>query len=183
MEDDKIKGIIEAILYVAGEPLSIPRIAETLQCPEREMRRIVREMETAYGSDGRGLIITRLGDRIQFGTKKEYAPYVEALLMPVQAQTLSQTVLETLSIIAYSQPVTRAEVEAVRGVKCDYSINILLQRNLIREVGRKETVGKPILFGTTEEFMRHFGIRSIKELPPLHIVGSEAYMQDEMVLD
>jgi segregation and condensation protein B len=183
MEEKQIRGAIEAILFVSGDPISIPRIADAIGWPEREVRRIIREMELSALSDGSGLLITRLGDRVQFGTNKEYAPYIEKLLAPVQAQALSQSVLETLSIIAYSQPVTRAEVEAVRGVKCDYSISVLLQRQLICDVGRKDTVGRPILYGTTEEFMRHFGLRSIKELPPLHLEGAFEYKQDEMVLD
>ena len=97
----------------------------------------------------------------------DYAKYVEMLLQPVQKQSLSQAVMETLSIIAYRQPVTKAEIEAVRGVKCDYSVQSLLTKGLIAEVGRKETLGRPILYGTTDAFLRHFCISSVSELPEI----------------
>ena len=102
---------------------------------------------------------------MQLSIRGEYAPYVEALLQPVQKQSLSQAALETLSIIAYKQPVTKADVESVRGVKCDYSLQLLQKRELICEVGRKETLGRPVLYGTTDRFLEHFGLASLEDLP------------------
>ena len=98
--------------------------------------------------------------------RAEYAPYVERLLQPVQQQSLSQAAMETLSVIAYRQPVTKADIEKVRGVKCDYSVQSLLNKGLIQEQGRRETLGRPILYGTTDAFLRHFGIESLDQLPP-----------------
>ena len=115
----------------------------------------------------RGVTVRRYGDHLRMETRAEYAPYVERLLQPVQRQTLSQTAMETLAVIAYRQPVTKGEVEQVRGVKCDYSVQSLLHKGLIREAGRKEALGRPILYATTDRFLEHFGISDIRELPPL----------------
>ena len=118
-------------------------------------------------NDLRGITVKRYGDHIRLETRPEYAPYVERMLQPVQRQSLSQTAMETLAVIAYRQPTTKAEVEQVRGVKCDYSVQSLLQKGLIKEVGRKEALGRPILYATTDRFLEHFGISDIRELPPL----------------
>ena len=115
----------------------------------------------------RGVTVRRYGDHLRMETRAEYAPYVERLLQPVQRQTLSQTAMETLAVIAYRQPVTKGEVEQVRGVKCDYSVQSLLHKGLIKEAGRKEALGRPILYATTDRFLEHFGISDIRELPPL----------------
>lgn len=183
MNDKEMICAIEAILYVTGEPIPISKLAEAFDCPEKEFRRVLRVMEETCQSEERGILISRVGEKIQFCTNKKYSALIENLLHPVQAQSLSQSALETLSIIAYSQPVTRGEIEAVRGVKCDYSIGVLLSHGLIRETGRKDTIGKPVLFGTTDEFMRRFGIKNLKELPPLRLESPGASEQQEMVLD
>ena len=122
-----------------------------------------------YGSelDRRGLRLLRFGAHVQLATRPDYAPYVEKLLQPVQKQSLSQAVMETLAVIAYRQPVTKAEIEQIRGVKCDYSVQSLTAKGLIEEVGRKETLGRPILYGTTDAFLRHFCISSVAELPEI----------------
>ena len=104
---------------------------------------------------------------MQLATRPDYAPYVEKLLQPVQKQSLSQAVMETLAVIAYKQPVTKAEIEQIRGVKCDYSVQSLVSKGLIEEVGRKETLGRPILYGTTDAFLRHFCLSSLSELPEI----------------
>ena len=164
---NQIPQIIEAVLFVAGEPVAIGEIAQALGLTEMELMPVVEEMEHAYQNGQRGVVLRRYGDHLQLATAPEYAPYVERLLQPVQRQTLSQTALETLAVIAYKQPVTKAEVEQVRGVKCDYSVQSLLHKELIREVGRKEALGRPILYGTTDRFLAHFGISDIRELPPM----------------
>jgi len=159
--------IIEAILFVAGEPVRISDLAAALEISELETMRAVEEMERRFDAEKRGIAVRRYGDHLRLETRAEYAPYVERLLQPVQRQSLSQTVMETLAVIAYRQPATKGEVEQVRGVKCDYSVQSLLQKGLIREVGRKEALGRPILYATTDKFLEHFGISDLRELPPL----------------
>lgn len=159
--------IIEAILFVAGEPVKISDLAVALGLGEMETIRAIEEMERQFDRNKRGITVRRYGDHLRLETRAEYAPYVERLLQPVQKQSLSQTAMETLAVIAYRQPTTKGEVEQVRGVKCDYSVQSLLQKGLIKEVGRKETLGRPILYATTDQFLEHFGISDLRELPPL----------------
>ena len=112
-------------------------------------------------------VLKRFGDKVQLATRPLYAGDVLRLLQPVQQQSLSQAAMETLAVVAYKQPVTRAEVEQIRGVKCDYSLQSLMNKGLIRETGRKGTIGRPILFGTTDEFLSHFGLEGLDNLPPM----------------
>ncbi len=162
-----IANIIEAILFVAGEPVAIGDLAAALELSEMETIYALEEMQKRYDTDRRGVVLKRYGDHVRMETRPEYAPYVERLLQPVQRQSLSQTVMETLAVIAYRQPATKGEVEQVRGVKCDYSVQALLAKGLIAEAGRKEALGRPILYVTTDKFLEHFGLSDIRELPPL----------------
>ena len=143
MEPNEIPQILEAILFVAGEPVAVADLAQALEVSEMEIMHAVEELQREC--ERRGVTIHRYGDHLRMETRPEYAPYVERLLQPVQRQTLSQTAMETLAVIAYRQPVTKGEVEQVRGVKCDYSVQSLLHKGLIREAGRKEALGRPIL--------------------------------------
>ena len=165
MEPNEIPQILEAILFVAGEPVAVSDLAQALEVSEMEIMHAVEALEREC--ERRGVTVRRYGDHLRMETRAEYAPYVERLLQPVQRQTLSQTAMETLAVIAYRQPVTKGEVEQVRGVKCDYSVQSLLHKGLIREAGRKEALGRPILYATTDRFLEHFGITDIRELPPL----------------
>lgn len=165
MEPNEIPQILEAILFVAGEPVAVADLAQALEVSEMEIMHAVEALEREC--ERRGVTVRRYGDHLRMETRPEYAPYVERLLQPVQRQTLSQTAMETLAVIAYRQPVTKGEVEQVRGVKCDYSVQSLLHKGLIREAGRKEALGRPILYATTDRFLEHFGISDIRELPPL----------------
>lgn len=165
MELNEIPQILEAILFVAGEPVAVADLAQALEVSEMEIMHAVEALEREC--ERRGVTVHRYGDHLRMETRPEYAPYVERLLQPVQRQTLSQTAMETLAVIAYRQPVTKGEVEQVRGVKCDYSVQSLLHKGLIREAGRKEALGRPILYATTDRFLEHFGISDIRELPPL----------------
>ena len=165
MELNEIPQILEAILFVAGEPVAVADLAQALEVSEMEIMHAVEELQREC--ERRGVTIHRYGDHLRMETRPEYAPYVERLLQPVQRQTLSQTAMETLAVIAYRQPVTKGEVEQVRGVKCDYSVQSLLHKGLIKEAGRKEALGRPILYATTDRFLEHFGISDIRELPPL----------------
>ena len=161
------KGRIEAILFVAGEAVEIRELARALGQDEKAVRRTLHDLESEYDYQQRGFMLKRFGEKVQLATRPLYADDVVRLLQPVQKQSLGQAAMETLAVVAYRQPVTRAEVEQIRGVKCDYSLQSLTNKGLIAEVGRKETIGRPILFGTTDEFLSRFGIESLEDLPPL----------------
>ena len=166
-QEGNLKGRIEAILFVAGEAVTVKELARALQTEEKAVKAELNAIRDEYDYDQRGFLLKRFGDKVQLATRPLYAQDVLRLLQPVQQQSLSQAAMETLAVVAYKQPVTRAEVEQVRGVKCDYSLQSLTAKGLIREVGRKETIGRPILFGTTDEFLSRFGIEGLEELPPL----------------
>lgn len=160
-------GIVEAILFVTGNAVEKKEICRAMEVTEGELEETLDALESGYDFDRRGLRLLRFGAHVQLATRPDYAPYVEKLLQPVQKQSLSQAVMETLAVIAYRQPVTKAEIEQVRGVKCDYSVQSLITKGLIEEVGRKEALGRPILYGTTDAFLRHFCISSLSELPEI----------------
>ena len=160
-------GIVEAILFVTGNAVEKKEICRALEINAEALEETLDALESGYDFDRRGLRLLRFGEHVQLATRPDYAPYVEKLLQPVQKQSLSQAIMETLAVIAYRQPVTKAEIELVRGVKCDYSVQSLVAKGLIEEVGRKEALGKPILYGTTDSFLRHFCISSLSELPQI----------------
>ena len=166
VDQTQLCGIIEAILFVCGTPVAVADIAHSLDMTESELQQAVEMLKETYGLDRRGLQLNQFGGSLQLSIRPEFAPFVEKLLQPIQKQSLSQAALETLSIVAYRQPITKAEIEAVRGVKCDYSVQSLSAKGLIEDAGRKETLGRPILYATTEKFLSHFGIGSLEELPP-----------------
>lgn len=166
-EEGTLKGRIEAILFVAGEAVSIRDLARALQAEEKQIREAVSALKDEYDYEQRGFLLKRFGDKVQLATRPLYAGDVVRLLQPVQQQSLSQAAMETLAVVAYKQPVTRAEVEQIRGVKCDYSLQSLMAKGLIREAGRKDTIGRPILFATTDEFLSHFGLEGLDGLPPM----------------
>lgn len=172
-EEGNLQGKIEAILYVAGEAVPIKELARALNIGMDELNHELDRMKDVYDFEQRGFMIKRFGNQVQLGTRALYAQDVIRLLQPVQQQSLSQAAMETLAVIAYKQPVTRAEIEAVRGVKCDYSLQSLTNKGLITEVGRKDTIGRPILFGTTDAFLSHFGIRNLEDLPPMPSADTE----------
>ena len=161
----ELSKILEAILFVSGEPLQIAALANALEVPELEVSAAADELASDYDYHRRGICLKRFGSHIQLSTRADYAPQIEKLLQPIQKQSLSQAALETLAVVAYKQPVTRLDIEAVRGVKCDYSVQSLVNKGLIEEVGRKEALGRPILYGTTDAFLSHFGLASLEDLP------------------
>ena len=156
----ELAKIIEAILFVSGEPVQLGAVARALEVTELEVSAAADELASDYDYNRRGICLKRFGSHIQLST-----PQIEKLLQPIQKQSLSQAALETLAVVAYKQPVTRLDIEAVRGVKCDYSVQSLMNKGLIEEVGRKETLGRPILYGTTDAFLSHFGLTSLEDLP------------------
>ena len=143
------------------------RLAAAIEQDEQTTRRLVRNMMDKYNAKDRGICIIELEDSFQMCTKKEYYDNLIRVVSQPKKHTLTDSALETLSIIAYKQPVTRLEVEQIRGVKSDYAVNKLLEYNLITELGRLDAPGRPILFGTTEEFLRSFGLSSVDDLPEL----------------
>lgn len=164
MQDERYSAI-ECILFVSGEPVSLVQLQRALDITGIEMNAIIHNMEKQYREEERGIQLYITDDTVQLVSNKKYASYVEELLQPAQTKSFTQAMLETLSIVAYKQPVTRADIEAVRGVRCDYSVSQLLKLGLIRELGRRDSVGRPMMFGTTDAFLRQFGLHSIEELP------------------
>ena len=166
-EGGSLKGRIEAILFVAGEAVGIRDLAKALRVEEKELKETLKKIGSEYDYEQRGFMLKRFGEKVQLATRKLYSEDVLRLLQPVQQQSLSQAAMETLAVVAYKQPVTRAEVEQIRGVKCDYSLQSLMMKGLIQEAGRKDTIGRPILYATTDMFLSHFGIQGLEDLPPL----------------
>ena len=166
-EEGNLQGRIEAILFVAGEAVALKDLARALQMDEETLKAELNRLGDEYDFNQRGFMLKRFGNHVQLGTRPLYADAVVRLLQPVQKQSLTQAAMETLAVVAYKQPVTRAEVEQIRGVKCDYSLQMLIVKGLIQETGRKDTIGRPILYGTTDEFLSHFGLRDLGELPPM----------------
>ncbi len=164
MDLDDLDYVLEALMLVSGEGLRISDITETLGLQRSEIDSSLKRLKRRYGGKS-GIIIQTYGDKIQFASNPKYAESVESVLKPVREKELSNAALETVAIIAYRQPVTRLEVEQVRGVNCDYAIQVLLKHDLIEVKGRKDAVGKPLLFGTTEKFLKRFHIEDINQLP------------------
>ncbi len=169
MELENIAAAVEAVLFVSGDPIERDSLLKALEISAIELAAAVERLEDRLSGPCCGLKLLQFGNKLQLCTRPEYADLVERALTPVRRQSLSGTLLETLSVIAYKQPITKQEVEGVRGVRCDYSVSVLSRLGLIREVGRKETLGHPILYGTTDEFMRHFGLSTLDELPSLNL--------------
>ncbi len=167
VSEGSLKGRIEAILFVAGEAVSLKDLSNSLKISEKALKKELNEISSEYDYEQRGFMLKRFGDKVQLATRPLYAGDIVRLLQPVQQQSLSQAAMETLAVVAYKQPVTRAEVEQIRGVKCDYSLQSLMIKGMIQEAGRKDTIGRPILYATTDLFLSHFGISSLDDLPPL----------------
>ncbi|MBS1480179.1 MAG: SMC-Scp complex subunit ScpB [Christensenellaceae bacterium] len=165
MQYDERFGAIECILFVSGDPVPVIQLQRALGLTDIEMQSTLQSMDELYRREERGIQLYLTEETVQLVSNRKYTDLVLTLLQPVQSRTFSQSMLETLSIIAYRQPVTRADIEAVRGVRCEYAVSQLLKLGMIRELGRKDVVGRPMLFGTTDAFLRHFGLRSISELP------------------
>ena len=151
---------LEAVLFTMGKSVEISRLAQALELSESVTKDLLKELELTYRAANRGIQLLFLEDRVQLCTKAEYYEYLIRIASQPKKHVLSESVLETLSIVAYKQPVTRAEIERIRGVKSDHAINRLLEYELIEEAGRLDAPGRPILFATTEEFLRCFGVSS-----------------------
>lgn len=171
-------GAIEAILFMSQTPLSTTQLADMLQMAADDVSELLEELAERYTHPASGLALVRVEEGYRLGTKGEYASYIEQMYKP-PAQSLSGAALEVLSIIAYKQPVTRGEIEFLRGVQSDRALATLVDRELVKEVGRKDGPGRPILYGTTEHFLVHFGLASISQLPALSMPEREEEVEDD----
>ena len=168
MDKKKAEAIIEAVLFAMGDSVEMSKLVHVLEMEPQQIRNIIDEMNYKYKKEDRGISIIELEDSYQLCTKPELYEYLIKVAKAPRKYVMSDTLLETLSIVAYKQPVTRLEVEKIRGVSCDHAINRLLEFNLIQELGRLDAPGRPLLFGTTEEFLRTFGVKSLGDLPTLN---------------
>jgi segregation and condensation protein B len=165
MELKEIEAVIEGLLFTAGDPLTLEKIAEIIEVDRKTTKLILNNISTNYQNSTRGIMLREIDGSYQLCTRFEHYEYIRKLFEPRQKQALSQAAFETLAIIAYNQPVTRAKIEQVRGVNSDSALIRLIERNLIKEAGRLDSPGKPILYETTDEFLRSFGFKSKSDLP------------------
>lgn len=167
MEEKEIKSIIEALLFIWGDPLSLKDISNILDIEVEKAKEILDSMIDEFNFNRRGLKIIRIKNSYQLSTRPEHYQWISKLCQENNNKSLSTAALETLSIIAYRQPITRNEIEAIRGVRCDKALETLINKDLIEEKGRLDRTGRPIIYGTTDEFLRYFGLENLKDLPPL----------------
>jgi segregation and condensation protein B len=160
-----LQETVEALIFASGEPLSKKDLIDSIpELTTRELNKIIENLKVKYGGES-GVLLLTFNDKVQFSTNQKYGDTLVEVLTPIREKALSQSLLEVLSIIAYKQPITRLEIEEIRSKDPDYALSMLMKINLIEVKGRKEAVGRPILFGTTEEFLRKFQIESIDNLP------------------
>ncbi|GGF08967.1 segregation and condensation protein B [Halobacillus andaensis] len=179
MNNDERKALIEGLLFASGEEgVSKNKLTQIMDCTLRTLNELLESLYKDYESPGRGIKIMESNGTLHLTTKPEHAAYYEQLLNTKGSTRLSQASLEVLAIIAYRQPITRIEIDELRGVKSDRAVQTLVNRGLIEERGRKEAVGRPVLFGTSTAFLTYFGLSSIEELPPI-----EEFREDENVED
>ena len=178
MEIEKLQGIIEAILFTMGESVELGKIAAVIEHDENTTRKIIHNMMDRYEEDNRGIRIIELEDSFQMCTKKETYEYLIRIAKQPKRYVLTEVLLETLSIVAYKQPVTKLEIEKTRGVKSDHAVNKLVEYGLVEEVGRMDAPGRPLLFGTTEEFLRRFSVQSLDELPTINPEQVEHFKEE-----
>ncbi len=177
MDRTKAEAVIEAVLFTMGEAVEIKKLSELIEEKTESTRDILKDMEKRYACEDRGIMLNWLDDSVQLCTKPEMYEYLIKIAKTPKKMQLTDTVLETLSIIAYKQPVTRAEIERVRGVSCDHAINKLIESDRISVLGRLDATRRPLLFGTTEQFLRCFGVKSLDELPEINPVQIEEFKQ------
>lgn len=168
MDEKKQKAILESVLFTMGDSVEIHKLAQVIEADVKYTRKLLEELKSEYEESDRGITITELENSYQMCSKPEFYEYLITIAKAPRKYVLTDALLETLSIIAYKQPVTKVEIDKIRGVSCEHSVNRLLDFELITEVGRLDAPGRPILFGTTEQFLRSFGVSSLTELPELN---------------
>ncbi len=164
MDIEKLDNVLESLLFLSGDALKTDDIAASLELQKSEIKKSVRRLKDKYGGKC-GIQLLEFNGKLQFGTNPDYKEEVESVLNPIKERELSKATLETIAIIAYKQPVTKLEVETVRGVNCDYTMQTLLNLGMIEVVGLKDAIGHPKLYGTTDEFLRRFRLENINQLP------------------
>lgn len=175
MEDREKKAVLEVILFLSGEPVTLSTIKDVIELPEPDIKRLMDELILKYREQNGGLLIVEIANGYQMVTNPEYSEWVKKFKGTQLSTKLSMPALETLSIIAYKQPIIKAEIEQLRGVNSDSAIKTLLEKRLIKVIGRKEAPGRPFLYGTTKEFLKYFGLKDLTELPTLKdLVREEA---------
>lgn len=167
-----IKSAFESMMFTWGEPLDVKTAADVMNINRQEAMECFLELKDEYIQEGRGIVIRQINQSFQFVTREENADYIRRLCTPVKMKKLSQSALEVLAIVAYKQPVTKGEIEAIRGIRCDRVMDGLIKKELVCEKGRADTVGRPILYGTTDVFLKNFGFSSIKDLPEIEDIES-----------
>lgn len=178
MEIEKLQAAVEAILFTMGDSVELSKIAGAIGHDEETTRKLIHSMMDRYDREDRGIRIIELEDSFQLCTKKEMYEYLIRIAKQPRRYTLTDVLLETLSIVACRQPVTRIEIEKIRGVKSDHAVNKLVEYGLVEEKGRMEAPGRPLLFGTTEEFLRRFSLQSIDELPSVNPEQIEYFKEE-----
>jgi segregation and condensation protein B len=167
MDDKDVKSVLESLLFISGEPLSVSTIKNILEINEKEIERNARELIDEYHGKDSGLFVVEVAGGFQMVTNPACAPWVKKLLTTAIPSRLSHQSLETLAIVAYKQPIIKAEIESIRGVNSDGVLRTLLERRLIKILGRKDAPGRPLMYGTTKEFLQYFGLKDLSELPTL----------------
>ena len=178
MEEKNYKAIIEAILFTMGGSVELEKIADAIELDKKTTKKLINEMMQEWNDEGRGVAIMELDGAYQMCTRTEMYEYLIRIAKQPKRRVLTDVLLETLSIIAYKQPVTKMEIEKIRGVSSDHAVSKLVEYNLVCELGRLDAPGRPLLFGTTEEFLRSFGVHSVDELPVLSPVQLEEFKQE-----
>ena len=178
MEIEKMQSAIEAILFTMGDSVELEKLASAIGHDEETTRKLVHNMMDKYEAEDRGIRIIELDNAFQLCTKKEMYEYLIRVAKQPKRYVLTDVLLETLSIIAYKQPVTKLEIEKIRGVKSDHAVNKLVEYGLVEETGRMDAPGRPLLFGTTEEFLRRFSVQSLDELPSLNPEQVEHFKEE-----
>ncbi|UCH80684.1 MAG: SMC-Scp complex subunit ScpB [Nitrospiraceae bacterium] len=167
MEDREARSVIESLLFISGEPMTIDSLKKITEIDKKKIDTLVKELISDYSLRNSGLLIIEVAEGVQMVTNPASSPYVKKLISTAVPTKLSQPSIETLAIIAYKQPIIKAEIEAIRGVNSDGVVKTLLERRLIRILGRKEVPGRPLMYGTTKEFLQYFGLKDLTELPTL----------------
>ena len=180
MEIKRLEAAVEAVLFTMGESVELEKIANAIEQDKETTRKLVRNMMLKYDAEDRGIRILELDNSFQLCTKPELYEYLIRVAKQPKRYVLTDILLETLSIIAYKQPVTKIEIEKIRGVKSDHAVNKLVEYNLVKEVGRLDAPGRPLLFGTTEEFLRRFRVQSLDDLPAFDTEKLEDFKEEAM---
>lgn len=173
MENNNLKNILEAILFASGDPIAVSVLSSSLEISTKEINAAIKELQKEYNENNRGITLIVMNSTVQMATSEQYSKLVEDVLSPIRSEKLTKSAIEVLSIIAYRQPITRSEIAEIRGVRSDYLINTLLRKEMIKECGKKDALGHPTLFATTEIFLRDFNLKDITQLPKLDAIIDE----------